>query len=271
VKKIATVIALILLFACSKQEQLSAQAEADIAAPKAAAAPPPARMIVRNASLHIVVADTARAVDDVTASVQSLGGYLAGSEVWHEGELLRARLTLRVPSAQLSPALAAIRKLSRRVENETVTSEDVSQQYTDLGSQLRNLEATEAELRELLTTVRKNARKASEILEVHQQLVSIRGEIEVTKGRMQHLSRTAELSQIALEVMPDAITKPVAEGEWQPVVIVKNASRALLGALRGIAAALIWLVIYVVPICGIMALVAGALVAIARRLRRGIA
>jgi hypothetical protein len=79
------------------------------------------------------------------------------------------------------------------------------------------------------------------------------------------------MSQIALDVMPDAITKPVAEGEWQPVVVLKDASRALLAALRGIASALIWIVVYIVPICGIIGLAAAALIAIAKRLRRRIA
>ena len=238
----------------------------------ASAAPPqPQRMIIRNATLQIVVADTAKTVDAVTSSVEALGGYVAGSETWREGELLRARLTLRVPSAKLTPALASIRTLARRVERENVSSEEVTQQYVDLASQLRNLEATEAELRELLVTVRKNARKAADILEVHQQLVTIRGEIETTKGRMQHLSQSAAMSQIALDVVPDAITKPVAEGTWQPVVVVKDASRALLDALRGIAAAAIWILIYVLPICGMIAIVAFALVRIVRGVRRRIA
>lgn len=229
-------------------------------------------MIVRNATVHIVVADTAKAVDAVTASIEGLGGYVGGSEVWREGELLRARLTLRVPSAKLTPALAAIRKLSQRVDNETIASEEVTQQYVDHASRLRNLEATEIELRELLATVRKNARRAADILEVHQQLVAIRGEIETTKGRMQQLAQSAAMSQISLEMTPNAVTKPVtAEGEWEPVVIAKDASRALLAALRAIAASAIWLIIYVVPICGMIALAAWTLVAIARRLRRRVA
>jgi hypothetical protein len=268
VRKIAILLLLVVFVACSKHEERAVLQTAAAESSKAADA---ARMVVRNASMHIVVDDTAKTVDAVTTSVEALGGHVAGSEVWREGELLRARLTLRVPSAKLSPALAAIRSLARRVENETVTSEDVSQQYVDLESQLRNLEATETELRELLVTVRKSARKAADILEVHQQLVSIRGQIEVTKGRMQHLSQTAAMSQIALEVVPDAIARPVAEGEWQPLVIAKNASRALLAALRSIAAALIWIVIYVVPICGIIAIAVVAVVRIARRVRRGIA
>lgn len=270
-RKIATLLFLALVLACKKEETAAASDVArTVASPQQVKEAAP-RMIVRNATMHIVVADTAKTVDAVTTSVEALGGYVAGSEVWREGELLRARLTVRVPSAKLTPALTAIRSLARRVENETVASEDVTQQYVDLSSQLRNLEATENELRELLVTVRKNARKAADILEVHQQLMTVRGEIETTKGRMQHLSQTSAMSAIALEIVPDAITKPVAEGEWQPVVIVKDASRALLGALRNITAAAIWIVIYIVPICGIIALAAWALVSIARRLRRRMA
>ena len=226
------------------------------------------RMIVRNATMSIVVADTAKAVDSVTGAIESLGGYVVGSEVWREGELLRARLTLRVPSAKLTPALAAIRKTSRRVEHETVGSEDVTQEFVDLESRLRNLEATENELRELLVTVRRNVRKASDILEVHHQLVTIRGEIEVTKGRLQHLSASAAMSKIDLEVVPDAVTRPVAEETWEPLVVVKDASRALLAALRGMASAAIWIVIYLLPVGGMIAMAVAAIFLLGRRLRR---
>ena len=226
------------------------------------------RKIVRNATMRIVVADTGKAVNDVTASVNALNGYVSDSEVWREGELLRARLTLRVPSRSLNVALAEIRKVASRVDNETMSSEDVTDQYVDLEARLRNLEATEAELRELLKTVRANSRKASEILEVHQQLVAIRGEIEQTRGRIQHLGHTVAMSHIGLEVMPDAIMKPVVEEAWQPVVIVKDASRALVSALRAFASAAIWIVVYVIPVCGMIVMVMAAVWMAARRFRR---
>lgn len=218
--------------------------------------------------MRIVVADTAKAVNDVTAAVQALDGYVSGSEIWREGELLRARLTLRVPGNSLNPALAAIRKASRRVDNETMSSEDVTQAYVDLEARLRNLEATELELRELLRTVRQNARKAAEILEVHQQLTVIRGEIEQTRGRIQHLGHNVAMSHIGLEVMPDAITKPVVETAWQPAVIAKDATRALLSAARTLAAAGIWIVIYVIPVCGMLALAMVAIWSVTRRFWR---
>lgn len=227
----------------------------------------PQRMIVRTADVRIIVGDTATAVDAVSKAVEASGGFVSDSSVWREGELLRARLTLRVPSAQLTSTLAEIRKVAKRVENETIRSEDVTREYVDLESQLRNLEATENELRALLVTIRQNARKASEILEVHQQLVAIRGQIEQTKGRLQHLASITSLATIALDVTPDAIAKPVVEAGWQPLVIVKDASRALVIALQNLATAAIWTLIYIVPVFGMFVLVVMALWRVYRRAR----
>jgi hypothetical protein len=220
------------------------------------------RMIVRTADMHIVAADTARAVEAVTRSAEAMGGYVAGSNVWREGELLRASVTLRVPSSKLSATLSAIRGVATRVERETVSSEEVTQEYVDLGSQVRNLEAAEEELRQLLVVARQNTRKASEVLEVHQQLVAIRGQIEQAKGRMRYLEQTTSMSAIALSITPEPLTRPVVEGGWQPLVVAEDALRSLLALLQHLATAAIWLVIYVLPIVAML----GAVALLVRRL-----
>ena len=234
------------------------------AAPAAPAIP---RMIVRTADVRIIVADTSKTVDAVTKSVESAGGYVSGSNVWREGELLRAKLTLRIPADKLTATLAAIRAQAKRVESETVTSEDVSQEFVDLQSQLRNLEATETELLELLKVARINSKKASDVLEVHEQLTIIRGQIEQTRGRMRYLSQVTSMSAIALDVVPDAIAKPVVEKGWRPVVVARDASRALVRLLQNLGTLAIWIVIYVVPILGMLALLIYAFVRMARRSR----
>ena len=268
---------LFLIAACSKQESsaVSRGAAPDVAtrsvvAAEEAAAPQEAaakRMIVRTADVRIVVADTAKVVDAITRSAEAGGGYVATSSIWREGELLRAKLTLRVPADKLTATLASIRGLAKRVENETIASDDVSQEYVDVESQVRNLEATEAELRELLKVARVNSKKASDVLEVHQQLTVIRGQIEQARGRMRYLTQVTSMAAIALEVVPDAIAQPVVEPGWQPLVEVRDASRALIGMLQKVVTAAIWFVIYVVPILGILLVAIGALVKLARRAR----
>jgi hypothetical protein len=291
VKKL--VLILLIAAACSREEgmarsgapgppqQADAQKSVVLAAPEPApgrsmpgglaeapdTAPAVPRMIVRTADVKIIVTDTSKTVDAVTKSVESAGGYVSGSNIWREGELLRAKLTLRVPADKLTATLASIRAQAKRVENETISSEDVSQEFVDLGSQVRNLEATEAELLELLKVARVNSKKATDVLEVHEQLTIIRGQIEQARGRMRYLSQVTAMSSIALDVMPDAITKPIVEKGWQPLVVVKDASRALVALLQNLATAAIWFLIYILPILGMLSLLIAGLVKIGRRSR----
>ena len=268
---------LIVALACSKQETrgeatqsiVSLDAAPASASAQAAAPAPAPRMIVRTADVKIIVADTAKSVDAITRSAEAAGGYVSGSNIWRDGELLRARLTLRVPADKLTATLAAIRAAAKRVENETVASEDVSQEAVDLESQVRNLEATEAELRELLKVARVSSKKAADVLEVHQQLTAVRGQIEQARGRMRYLSQVTAMSAIALDVTPDAIAQPVVEPGWQPLVAAKDASRALITLLQRVATATIWFVIYLLPILGTLFLAIAAAVKIARRGRAG--
>ena len=146
-----------------------------------------------------------------------------------------------------------LRKLALRTTNETVTSDDITQEYTDLGAQLANLQAVEKELRELLKTVRDRTQKASEIMEVYAELARVRGEIERIQGRLKYLSQTVAMSAIAVDLVPDAIAAPLVEPGWQPVATIREASRALVNALRAIADALIWLVLYALPIGAMVA------------------
>lgn len=264
-KKIILVPALMLALAC-KQERGVADVHQSVVTPEAAAgrqqkAAAP-RMIVRTANMRIVVADTTKAVDAVTQSVESMGGYVSDSNVWREGELLRARITLRVPSDKLTTTLASIRGMAKRVETETIASEDVTAEYVDLGARVRNLEATEEELRQLLVVARQNSRKASDVLEVHQQLTNIRGEIEQARGRIRYLTQVTAMSSIALEVGTEAVPP-----SWHPVSVMRDASRALVGALQSMATVAIWLLIYVVPVFGTLALLLVGVWKLARRAR----
>jgi hypothetical protein len=271
---------LILALACNRQESraqapvelksasvASAPEAADMARVAEAPAPAMPRMIVRTADVKIVVADTAKSIEAITRSAEAAGGYVSGSNIWREGELLRAKLTLRVPADKLTATLAAIRGVAKRVENETVASEDVSQEFVDLESRVRNLEATEAELRELLTVARVSSKKAADVLEVHAQLTVVRGEIEQARGRMRYLSQVTSMSAITLEVMPDAIAQPVVEPGWRPLIVARDASRALVALLQSVATGTIWFLIYIVPILGMLSLLIAALVKLARRVR----
>ncbi|HYM62280.1 MAG TPA: DUF4349 domain-containing protein [Thermoanaerobaculia bacterium] len=235
---------------------------------RAASTPAPIRMIIRTAEVNLIVADTAVALEKLNAVVESNGGYLSGSKTWREGEQLRATLSVRVPANRLKATLAAVRTLAVRVQSESITGEDVTQEYVDLSARMRNLEAAEVELRQLLATVRQRTEKASEIMEVYEELTKIRGEIEQAKGRLQYLSQMTAYSTINLDLTPDALAKPIIEPGWQPRAIVREAFRALVATLEWLAGAGIWIVLYVLPIVLIFVVAVWLLVLIARGMIR---
>jgi len=228
---------------------------------QAAGAPPPPpspkavpdaprmpRMIIRTAEMSLIVSDTASAIDKITAAANGSNGYVADSKLWRDGQQLRGTLTLRVPAQDLDRTLATLRKLGTRVQSETMSSDDVSQEYVDLQAQVTNLEAAETEMRGLMTDVRQKMKKAEDILDVYQQLTQLRGQIDQAKGRLRYLGQMTAMSTVKVELIPDAIAKPVVEPGWQPLAVFKDASRSLVNALEGMATLAIWIVVYILPI-----------------------
>jgi hypothetical protein len=229
------------------------------------------RMIIQRVSLELVVGDTSETLEAVKDLVASLDGYISNSNLWEQGEWLRAHLTLRVPAENLEMALDQLKALAVKVQRESLSGEDVTEQYTDLGSRLRNLEATETELLALLTEVREKPNSTAEdILDVHRRLTEIRGEIERTKGQMQYLSQLTAMATIEVELVPDPLDQPVVEAGWAPLRTLTEASRRLVRSLKGLVDALIWVVIYVLPILLIIAIPIVLIVLLIRWLvRRG--
>lgn len=226
------------------------------------------RMIIRTGNLTLVVKDTAQTMNQVRDLVESMGGYVVESNAYRDQGLLRGRMTVRVPAEKFDQAMDEIRAVAVRVESESSSGQDVTEEYSDLSAQLRNLEATETELRELLATVRERTGKAEDILAVYRELTTIRGEIERVKGRMQYLERMTALATINIELIPDELQKPVVEEPWNPQVTLKEALGALVSAGRFLVDALIWFVVVVLPILIIIALPVVALVLIIRAIGR---
>jgi len=211
-------------------------------------------MIVRTANLSMVVKDTNEAVAQIRTILAEVDGYVVNLQLWRDQEQLRGTITVRVPAETLDDTLTRFKGLAVKVERETGNSQDVSEEYSDLGAELRNLEATEKELQELLTTVREKTGKAEDIMAVYRELTQIRGQIEGIKGRMLYLERTAAMSAVTVELIPDVLAEPITVAGWRPSETVARALKALVQAVRGLVDAAIWIILYVAPVLFLVAL-----------------
>ncbi len=215
---------------------------------------PSDRLVVRTASLSLVVKDPAEAVQQFTKLAEAMGGFVVSSNVYQTSYgfdtagqprlVNQANLTIRVPSDRLDEALTQIKAGAIDVRNETVTGQDVTEEYTDLASQLRNLELAEAQLREIM----QSAIKTEDVLQVFEQLKQVQEQIEVTKGRMSYLENSSRLSAVSMDLIPDVAAEPVQIGPWSPLATAKAALRALIQSLQQLADAAIWAAICILPV-----------------------
>jgi len=146
------------------------------------------------------------------------------------------------------------------VTNESISGQDVTEEYVDLQAQLTNLEATADRVRSFLD----EARTVEEALDVNRELGRLEGEIERITGRMKYLESSARQSLVSIDVIPDELARPVTVGGWRPEGTARDAIQLLVNTLQWLADVLIFLALFLVPV----ALVLGAPVLILIRLRR---
>lgn len=207
------------------------------------------RIVIRNASLSISVDDPVRSMQDISRMAESMGGFVVSANQYKTTnasgqEFPRADVTIRVPVERFNEVLEAIKSGAGQVLNENVTGQDVTSQYTDLQSRLRNLEEAEQQLREIMAS----ANRTEDVLQVFNQLTNIREQIEVVKGQIQYYEQSAALSAISVGISASAASQPISIGGWEPVGVARNAFQALINTLQGLATAAIVVIIYVLPV-----------------------
>ena len=226
------------------------------------------RMIIRRVNMSVLVEDADTMLAGLREIVNEHGGYVSELNRWISNEQSYAAVTLRIPAENLDEALGSVREGAIRVDNETSTGEDVTEEYVDLSARLRNLEATETELLELLTEVRQNRGSAEDILAVHNRISEIRGQIESLKGRVQYLERMTALATVRIEIRPR--TQPgtiVQTAAWNPLVTAGDAARALVQVVQMLINVSIWLLVFSVLII-VPGLILWLIIRTARRRRR---
>jgi hypothetical protein len=159
------------------------------------------RLIIKNAEVEMIVEDTDTAINRSLGIVMEYNGYVVSNRTWFSGEDKHATLTLGVPSENFEEMMRRLKDLAVTVSNETVSGQDVTDEFVDLKSRLVNLEATADRIREFLD----QAKTVEESLKVNQQLSTIEADIEQVKGRMAYLKDRAAFSTITLQISPQVI------------------------------------------------------------------
>src|ERR671912_2365086 len=192
------------------------------------------RKIVKTADLGLrseVVRQSAAQAQQLAASA---GGTVLSSQVYGSDDSVTAQLVLSVPSEEFERVLDELRNLGEKVTTDSVSGQDVTEEYVDLKSRERNLRATEESLLRLYD----RAENVEEALSIQRELTTVRGEIELVQGRIKYLDQRSAYSQITLNIQP-VTSPPPPKPTWDPGDVVERAWDASLAVLQVMATAII--------------------------------
>ena len=243
------------LVGCERHRDVGVSPAAESSA-RAASAPAPLRQpaspqvrkLVKTVDLDLRVADTTASAETLQALASELGGYVGEMDAQRRGDLLFYTMTLRIPADRLDDATERIKRIAERIDREVVRSEDVTEQHIDLTARLKTLQATETELRELLSESRSRDRKAEDVMAIYAKLMEIRSGIEQLQGQLEALEKLTALSTINVRLSPTESAMPVVSDRWHPGQTVRRSVRALLMTLRVLGDLVILVVIVLLPI-----------------------
>jgi hypothetical protein len=154
------------------------------------------------------------------------GGYVAGVENKDDNGVPLTSIKLKVPPDRYESAMRQIRSLAVEVTSEKATTQDVTEEFSDVQTQLASLEATHAQLLELL----KQATTIDEILKINEKVAQTKAQIDRLKGRETFLQRSSELATVTVNAKPaedvlartfSALRTSIRRGEAQKAQTVK--------------------------------------------------
>ncbi|CAN5502518.1 DUF4349 domain-containing protein [soil metagenome] len=171
-------------------------------------------------TLQVDPGDFDTAFAQVIARARELGGHVASSSsssddvrptAEDEPPLVSGQVTIRVPVRNFEDLLTVIGEAGR-ITDRSITSQDVTAEFTDLESRRRHLQAQERFYLGLLD----QAEGVSDAIAVQQQLNGLQGQIEEITGRLNLLGDRTSFSTLTIRIREQAPGTPIEIAELEP-------------------------------------------------------
>ena len=162
------------------------------------------RKIVYTANLAIEVKDIQQSLNHIQTKVSDYGGYIVESTMdkGQEDDMASGSITVRIPQDQFREFIQLVEDGSSKVIENSISGQDVTEEYVDLESRLKSKRVVE----ERLLSFMEKAEKTEDLLTISNDLATVQEEIEQVLGRMKYLDNRAELATLTIHIQENNVT-----------------------------------------------------------------
>ncbi len=153
-----------------------------------------AQKLVKDGDIRFQAGDLKSTKQKIVTSLKGFGGY-----VYDESELNNSdnnqrefNLKIRVPSKNFDRFLDALSGAADRIDSKNIRVKDVTAEYIDVTTQLKNKKLLENRYQQLLV----KATKMADLLEIENKLTEIRSDVESTQGQLNYLNKQVAFSTL---------------------------------------------------------------------------
>jgi Domain of unknown function (DUF4349) len=170
-------------------------------------------------------------VREVYLLAPRLQGIVQSTAIDDSGEG-RGTVVIRVPSDRFEDALDELRDIGR-IESQYVDTQDVTEEFVDLQSRIRNARAAERVLLNLMD----EAATIADTIRVQNQLERVQENIERMRGRLRVLDDQTSFSTLAVDVFEAGAPKDDPEEDGALVKAWRDAVDGFLGVISAVIVA----------------------------------
>ena len=159
------------------------------------------RKLVKKFSINIVVDNVDKKRNEIEDLLKDVNGYIDNFYSYEYDNNMAINFIIKVPTNNVSNFLNKI-KTDVFVKNESYSSIDFTEQYSDNENRLKNLYTRRDKLRIMLN---KQADKLTDVLAVDKELNNVQNEIEKLEKKNLKIQNDVDYSEINLTIEPKII------------------------------------------------------------------
>ncbi len=223
------------------------------------------KKIIKNGNLNLKVVKIDKSVEEISKIAKNNGGDIFSTNFFQNSKNVKSgTITVKVPVNNFEKAFSEIKEIANFVMRESISGQDVTEQYTDLKSRLKNKQAEEQSFVNILG----RASTVEDILKVTKELSRVRGEIEILEGRIKLLESQTDMATISISLSEDS--EITITDSWRPLRVIKDTVNSLLKDIQGFINFTIVFIIRVIPVIILYLLLVLVLFLIGKKIYRKI-